>query len=115
MENMTVEELWKVIVEQLEESKEPYAKLEAVYEFHIADQDVTYQIAFHAGEATVFEGRVKEADCALSMKEADFKKLLLGKLNSTMAYMSGKLKVKGSIQQALALEKMLKQFDSSKS
>lgn len=113
MENMSLDELWGVIKEQLKKSKELYAQLDLVYEFNILDQNITYQIAFYDGEATVFEGSEQDADCVLSMKEADFKKLLVGKLNSTMAFMTGKLKVKGNIQQALALEKMLKQFDLS--
>lgn len=111
MENMNLDELWEVIKEKLAKEKQLYAEMNAVYEFHITDKDTLYQIAFHAGEAKVSEGSEQEADCSLRMDEANFKKLLLGKLNSTMAFMTGKLKVKGNIQQALALEKLLKQFD----
>lgn len=111
MENMNLDELWDVIKEQLAKEKVLYAEMNAVYEFHIVDKDILYQIAFHAGEVTVSETSEQEADCSLSMKEADFKKLLLGKLNSTMAFMTGRLKVKGNIQQALVLERLLKQFD----
>lgn len=114
MENKNLDELWQAIEKQLEKSKKPYAHMKATYEFNIIDKNKTYQIAFQEGEATIFNESKMEPDCTLSMDEENFKKLLLGKLNSTMAFMTGKLKVQGNIQQSLALEKLLKQYDLSR-
>lgn len=114
MENSTLEQLWGMITEELQENKEPYAHINAVYEFNITDKENgLYQIAFSDGNATVYYSSEQKSDCSLEMKEEDFKKLLLGKLNSTMAVMTGKLKVNGNIRLALALENMLKQYNIS--
>lgn len=113
MEQMTVEQIWKMVQIELQKNQDPYADVKAVYEFHVTDKDLTYQVAFQEGEVTFAEERTEEADCVLSMKESDFKKLLSGDLNSTMAFMTGKLKLKGNMQLALTLEKMLKQYEFS--
>ncbi|NXK86842.1 HSDL2 protein, partial [Formicarius rufipectus] len=47
------------------------------------------------------------ADVVMSMSSADFVKMFTGKLKPTMAFMSGKLKIKGNMALALKLEKML--------
>lgn len=114
MEQMNLEQLWEVINEKLTEHKEPYARINGVYEFNVIDRDITYQISFRDGEAFTYEESKEKPDCTLSMKEEDFKKLLFGKLNSTLAFMTGKLKVKGNIQLALVLEKMLNEYELTK-
>ncbi|MFJ7825255.1 SCP2 sterol-binding domain-containing protein [Psychrobacillus sp. NPDC096623] len=63
---------------------------------------------FHNDQATLSYDLSHKADCTLST--ADFKKLITGNLKSTTAFMFGKLKVDGSIGQALKLEKLLKEY-----
>ena len=46
----------------------------------------------------------KEADCTISIKEEDFIKLVGGKLNPMMAFMSGKIKVAGDMSVAMKLQ-----------
>ncbi|EOB04430.1 Hydroxysteroid dehydrogenase-like protein 2 [Anas platyrhynchos] len=48
----------------------------------------------------------------MSMSSGDFVKMFTGKLKPTMAFMSGKLKIKGNMALAIKLEKMLTQFNS---
>lgn len=115
MDSLTLDQLWEIVEIQLNNNKEPYKDLEAIYEFDIDNHEKwLYQIVFHNGEATIYNSREHEPDCALSMNETDFKKLLFGKLNSTMAFMTGKLKVNGNIRLALTLENMLKQYEIPK-
>ncbi|KAI6058552.1 Hydroxysteroid dehydrogenase-like protein 2 [Aix galericulata] len=45
----------------------------------------------------------------MSMSSGDFVKMFTGKLKPTMAFMSGKLKIKGNMALAIKLEKMLTQ------
>ncbi|MEC5426007.1 SCP2 sterol-binding domain-containing protein [Virgibacillus sp. C22-A2] len=112
IENSTTREIWKGIERKLEANKEPYATLNAIYEFQLTDEENSiYQLALKDGTATVHFNRQSEPDCTLKMKEKYFKKFLLGNLNSTTAFMTGKLKVDGNIGLALKLENMLKQFD----
>ena len=49
-----------------------------------------------------------EASCTMIMDSADFTKMFAGQLNSMQAFMSGKLKIKGDMAQALKLEKLMK-------
>ena len=46
----------------------------------------------------------KAADCTISIKEEDFIKLVSGKLNPMMAFMSGKIKVAGDMSVAMKLQ-----------
>ncbi|NXR97235.1 HSDL2 protein, partial [Oxylabes madagascariensis] len=47
------------------------------------------------------------ADVVMSMSSADFVKMFTGKLKPTLAFMSGKLRIKGNMALAIKLEKML--------
>ncbi|NWQ72697.1 HSDL2 protein, partial [Neopipo cinnamomea] len=47
------------------------------------------------------------ADVVMSMSSADFVKMFTGKLKPTMAFMSGKLRIKGNTALAVKLEKLL--------
>uniref|UniRef100_A0A803VGC1 Hydroxysteroid dehydrogenase-like protein 2 n=1 Tax=Ficedula albicollis TaxID=59894 RepID=A0A803VGC1_FICAL len=52
------------------------------------------------------------ADVVMSMSSADFVKMFTGKLKPTLAFMSGKLRIKGNMALAIKLEKMLSQLSS---
>ncbi|WP_176555835.1 SCP2 sterol-binding domain-containing protein [Virgibacillus ndiopensis] len=111
IKNSTVKEIWQFIDEQLRLKKEPYKDVNAVYEFQILDEENgVYQMVFADQQATVHFSAENEADCILKMKEKHFKLFLLGDLNSSKAFMTGKLKIKGKLSLALKLEDMLKQY-----
>lgn len=110
----TVEELWKAVEDKLTSNKEPYQSLNAIYEIQLSDaDDAVHQIHFKNGSATVYDKGELEADCILQMKVNYFNKFLRGDLNSTTAFMTGKLKVNGNIGLALKLENVLKEYDFS--
>ena len=50
----------------------------------------------------------EDADCTLSVSAEDLQKILDGELDATMAFMTGKLKVKGSTTVAMKLAGLLK-------
>ncbi|NXS10548.1 HSDL2 protein, partial [Neodrepanis coruscans] len=52
------------------------------------------------------------ADVVMSMSSTDFVKMFTGKLKPSLAFMSGKLRIKGNMALALKLEKMLTQLTS---
>lgn len=49
----------------------------------------------------------KDADCTIRMSIEDFKSMIAGELDATMAYMSGKLKVEGDMAVAMKLSSVL--------
>ncbi len=111
LEKSSVKEIWELIDMQLQGNKVPYEEMNAIYEFHlINDDDVKHQLEFRDGKAIVHYTNEKDPDCILKMKVKYFKKFLLGNLNSTTAFMTGKLKIDGNISLALKLENMLKQY-----
>ncbi|GAC1334149.1 MAG: SCP2 sterol-binding domain-containing protein [Collimonas sp.] len=63
------------------------------------------------GTCTVHEGVLDAADVALTMADEDLKALLKGELNGAMAFMSGKLKLKGDMMLAQRIPAL---FDASK-
>lgn len=50
------------------------------------------------------------AECTMTMDSEDFIKMFTGALKPTMAFMSGKLKMKGDIALAMKLEKLMTQM-----
>ncbi|WP_164670616.1 SCP2 sterol-binding domain-containing protein [Virgibacillus doumboii] len=115
IENLSTNGIWSIINQQLQENKNPYEDVNAVYEFQLTDEESgIYQLEFKNGDAFVYYTNEKNPDCTLKMKLNHFKKFLLGNLNSTTAFMTGKLKIDGNISLALKLENMLKQYEFSK-
>lgn len=112
LENGTITEIWKFVEGKLQENKAPYSNLNATYEFQIIDiQNSLYQVKFNNGDIEIKDQQIAEADCTLKMKEKYVRKFLKGELNSTTAFMTGKLKVEGNIGLALKLEGVLKQYN----
>lgn len=111
IKDSTVKEIWQFIEAELDVNKEPYADLNATFEFQLPDEgDAVYQLHFQDGVAEVFNSSEKKADCTLKMNTKYFRRLLLGELNSTTAFMTRRISVKGNITLALKLENMLKKY-----
>lgn len=68
------------------------------------------QIAFKAGHVEVVEGSSSDAEVTLILNEKNFSKLLNDKLNTTMAFMTGGLKVEGKLGLALKLQEIVKLY-----
>lgn len=108
---MTVAEVWEEVENQTKTNPEPIEGVNATFSFDITGDDgASYGLKIHDGEAEVIEGGLDDAECALTMNVKNFKKLLQGDLNSTTAFMTGRLKVKGNIGLALKLESILKKY-----
>lgn len=59
-------------------------------------------------------GTETNADVTMKMNEDNFIDMFSGKLNPTVAFMGGKLKLTGNMMLALKLEKLMKQLQKSK-
>jgi len=111
IESMNLDQLWEHILKVLQNNPEPIQDVNLQYQITLTGTESrTYKLTLQDGVAQVESGEDLEAPCHLTMDMENFKKLLLGKLNSTAAYMTGKLKVKGNIGLALKLESLLKRY-----
>ncbi|WP_053361554.1 SCP2 sterol-binding domain-containing protein [Bacillus sp. FJAT-27251] len=107
-----IPEVWQEIQKALNENPVPYEGVNVVYQYDISGSDAgTYQLLLAGGRAEVVEGSPKEAACTLKLSDKNFKEMMLGNLKGTTAFMMGKLKIDGSIGEALKLEGILQQYD----
>lgn len=111
VEEATMQEIWDAIEQKLNDEPEPIKGITNTYSFDLSgDEGGLFGLKITNGKAETVMGEMNEADCALSLSVKNFKKMLMGNLNSTTSYMMGKLKVKGSLGLALKLESLLKQY-----
>jgi putative sterol carrier protein len=112
IEEYSLKEAMQKIEEVLNENSKPIEGLSAIYQYNITgDEEGIYQLKLENGTAKVTEGEEAKADCILSLSLKDFRQFLLGKLNGTAAFMSGKLKIKGDIGKAIKMEGILRQYN----
>jgi putative sterol carrier protein len=78
--------------------------LTASYNF-VIDGAGTWHVDVDDGNVKVTEDD-GDADCTITASEETFTKIANGEQNPTAAYMSGKLKVKGDMGQAMKLQKL---------
>ena len=101
----SVEKLLKILQSYFAHPSHPGAplvkKINAVYQIVLTDSNSKYVIDLKNGTGSVNEGDEPKADCTFTMKAEDFASLAAGKLNPQTAFMSGKLKIKGSVGVAM--------------
>lgn len=68
------------------------------------------QILLKDGKATVEEGAPNEPEVTLKLSDKNFSKLLKDDLNTTVAFMTGGLKVDGKMGSALKLQEIVKKY-----
>ncbi|KMJ58207.1 hypothetical protein AB685_09840 [Bacillus sp. LL01] len=106
---MSVENAFQELQLKMNAQPEGIQRLNAVYQFNLND-DKVYQFAFHEGQVEMAEGEGKSPDCTLQLSDENVLKMIEGNFNTTMAYMTGKLKVKGDIGLALKLQSALEKY-----
>jgi putative sterol carrier protein len=69
------------------------------------DGEGQWRVVVQDGQLNVTEGE-GDADVTISTSSDVFDKIVAGEQNATVAYMSGKLKIKGDIMAATKLQKL---------
>jgi len=114
IEEYTLKEIMGRIETAVNEKPEPIQGFNASYQFNIEGEGGgSYQLHFKDGKASVNETGDAPADCTLNMSLASFHQFMQGKLNGTVAFMTGKLKIKGDIGKAIKIEGILRQYNVS--
>ena len=84
------------------------ANMNAVYQFDLGGDDGgQYHIILKDGTAEAGAGAPENPNITISMAATDFVALREGKLDPTMAFMSGKIKIKGDMGLAMKLQTVL--------
>jgi len=79
------------------------------YQFDLSGDDGgPYHIVLKDGKGEAGAGTVDNPNTTISMSAGDFVGLATGKLDPTMAFMTGKLKVRGDMALAMKLQNLLR-------
>ena len=82
--------------------------INATYQFNLTgDNGGEWVIKLGGDDSGVSDGTNDAADCVISMSDSDFMGIISGSLNPQMAFMTGKLRVKGDMGLALKLQTVL--------
>ena len=83
--------------------------MNATYQFDLTGDDGgLWNVALADGNATFNQGQAENPNITITMASNDFVDLATGKLDGTMAFMSGKLKIKGDMGLAMKLQNILR-------
>ena len=105
----TMKEVVAGISTTLENNAAKNKGVNGVFQFDISGDDpISFFFKLDDGASSVGEGTTDSPSITISMTSSDFKDMIDGKLNGTMAFMSGKLKLKGDMGLAMKLESLLK-------
>lgn len=82
---------------------------QGVYRFDLSgDHSGVWFLDLRTGSGSAGQGEPSvKADVVMKMDSGDFSKMFAGKLKPTLAFMSGKLKIKGDMTLAIKLEKLM--------
>ncbi|XP_030325762.1 hydroxysteroid dehydrogenase-like protein 2 [Strigops habroptila] len=87
---------------------------QGIFQFELSgDEAGTWYIDLKTKGGSIGSGKPPlKADVVMSMSSTDFVKMFTGKLKPTLAFMTGKLRIKGNMALAIKLEKVLTQLNS---
>jgi len=96
------------IVKKLQEKPDLSKAVNSVYEFNITgDNGGVWTVEITKDKGTVQAGSTGNAKCIVTSAAPDFMNIVSGKMNPQMAFMSGKLKIKGDMGLAMKLQKVI--------
>jgi putative sterol carrier protein len=109
---MTVVETLHQLAQKMNDHSEGVRGVNTAYQFDLSgDEEGVYQVVIRDEQVQVFQEVKEEPNCTLQLSDKNLLKLIAGNLNPTVAYMSGKLKIKGELGLALKLQAILKKYE----
>lgn len=108
---MAIRDKFLTLVERIKHNPEGIRGVRNIYQFDVSGADSgVYQLKFKDGHVQFSDKVVDRPDCILQISDENLVKLVKGELNPAMAFMTGKVKVKGEVALALKLQSILKQY-----
>lgn len=80
-----------------------------VYQFNLNESGII-QLHMKDGHVEVVRGNPIDPEVVLNLSDKNFSKLLKDDLNTTVAFMTGGLKIEGSIGLALKLQEIVRKY-----
>jgi putative sterol carrier protein len=105
----TIDEVFTEMESRLKSDPSKIQGMNAIYQFDLTGDgggEKWVKLADGAGEFG--GGQAENPNITITMAASDFLDLVDGKLDGTMAFMSGKLKVKGDMGLAMKLQNVLR-------
>ncbi|XP_020492596.1 hydroxysteroid dehydrogenase-like protein 2 [Labrus bergylta] len=89
---------------------------QGIYQFDLSGENPgVWFLDLKSGSGSAGQGQPPiKADVVMTMDSNDFSKMFAGKLKPTMAFMSGKLRIKGDMTLAMKLEKLMGRMNKAK-
>jgi putative sterol carrier protein len=109
MSDMTCQDIFqKHIPERLAKKPEVAKQINNAYQFDLTgDGGGKWVVDLRKPSDHVSEGSIENPGVTVTMAATDFMAMVSGKLNGQMAFMQGKLKIKGDMSLALKLQQIL--------
>lgn len=96
------------IPKRLEGKPEMSSQINNSFQFELTGEEGgRWYIDLTEGHSDVKEGQLEQPGVTVTMTASDFVDLVEGRLNGQMAFMQGKLKIKGDMSLALKLQQVL--------
>lgn len=105
---MTFEELVENVRSKMDSANLAGAPFIAVQVNITGKNSGVFYIEVKDGKASIEPYEYNDRSCAFTIDQANFLKLIDGKLDPVIAYTTGKLKVEGDLGKALEFSKLLK-------
>ncbi len=105
---MTPDDIFTEINNRLQADPAKAGSNNAAYQFDLTgDNGGQYHIVFAGGSGEAGAGAVENPNITITMAANDMVDMVSGKLDPTMAFMSGKIKIKGDMGLAMKLQSIL--------
>ena len=104
---LTSGDIFVAITGYIADSPDLAKQIGTSFQFKLSGPDSAYFIDLKNAPGSVVEG-VKDADVTLSLSNADFLDMVLGKANPQKLFMNGKLKIGGNVMASQKLEFLMK-------
>ena len=105
---MTPDDIFTEINNRLQADPSKAGSSNAAYQFDLTgDNGGQYHIVFADGAGEAGPGAAENPNITITMAANDMVDMVSGKLDPTMAFMSGKIKIKGDMGLAMKLQSIL--------
>jgi putative sterol carrier protein len=105
----TAQEVFAEMNTRLQGNPDKVKGMNATYQFDLTgDEAIQKHLVLADDRGEVHDGSAENPNITITMASTDFVDLATGKLDGTMAFMSGKLKIKGDMGLAMKLQNILR-------